>query len=208
LGLRVRGLRFGFRLCELGFGIDGLGFGVWLLGFGVQGFAFRVLGFITRYKPYQVRCRPNQAHMRQSRPDSGLGFKVQARETFQGVPSSLDSEDLMTSVFDCRSLSLFCAPPPPSLSPCPALSLSQLAEPIEGCWAQRARCRSPREKIMMVDAAVLLQVSPSSVSLALSLSFSLSIYMYIYPSLSLSLSLSRPFALSISYQRVEGNLIL
>ena len=31
------------------------------------------------------------AHIRQSRPDSGLGFHVKARTTFQLVPSSLGS---------------------------------------------------------------------------------------------------------------------
>ena len=31
------------------------------------------------------------AHMRQSRPDSGLGFTVKARKPFEGVSSSLGS---------------------------------------------------------------------------------------------------------------------
>ena len=31
------------------------------------------------------------AHIRQSKPDSGLGFEVKGPQTFQGVPSSLGS---------------------------------------------------------------------------------------------------------------------
>ena len=31
------------------------------------------------------------AHIRQARPDSGLGFRVQVLTTFEGVPSSLGS---------------------------------------------------------------------------------------------------------------------
>ena len=34
------------------------------------------------------------AHIRQSRPDSGLGFQVKVRKTFQVVPYSLGSESL------------------------------------------------------------------------------------------------------------------
>ena len=36
-------------------------------------------------------CRANMAHIRQSRPDSGLGFRVQFIETFWFVSSSLGS---------------------------------------------------------------------------------------------------------------------
>ena len=35
--------------------------------------------------------RANTAHVGQSRPDSGLGFRVEVLETFEGVPSSLVS---------------------------------------------------------------------------------------------------------------------
>ena len=38
-----------------------------------------------------IRCRANMEHIRQSRPDSGLGFQVKVRKTFQVVPSSLGS---------------------------------------------------------------------------------------------------------------------
>ena len=31
------------------------------------------------------------AHIRQSRPESGLGFKTHVLHSFQGIPSSLDS---------------------------------------------------------------------------------------------------------------------
>ena len=44
------------------------------------------------------RRRANMAHIRQSRPDSGLGVQVKVLETFQIVPSSLRSglgNDLM-----------------------------------------------------------------------------------------------------------------
>jgi len=37
------------------------------------------------------RCRANVAHIRQSRPDSGLGFQVKVLKTFKDVPSSLES---------------------------------------------------------------------------------------------------------------------
>ena len=38
-----------------------------------------------------VRCRANMAHIRQSRPDSGLGFQVHVLTLFEVVPSSLGS---------------------------------------------------------------------------------------------------------------------
>jgi len=39
----------------------------------------------------QVRCRASVAHVSQARPDSGLGFQVNALEIFQVVSSSLGS---------------------------------------------------------------------------------------------------------------------
>ena len=36
------------------------------------------------------RCRANMASIRQSRPDSGLGFQVKALKNFLVVPSSLE----------------------------------------------------------------------------------------------------------------------
>ena len=49
-----------------------------------------------RYEPFlepmhlsvidQVRCRANMAHIRQSRPDSGLGFQAKVLKTFRDVP--------------------------------------------------------------------------------------------------------------------------
>ena len=39
----------------------------------------------------QDRFQANMAHIRQSRPDSGLGFQVKGLVTFQAVPSSLGS---------------------------------------------------------------------------------------------------------------------
>ena len=43
------------------------------------------LGLPLRMK---VRCRTNMAHVRQSRPDSGLGFPVKVLKTFEVFPSS------------------------------------------------------------------------------------------------------------------------
>ena len=37
------------------------------------------------------RCRANVAHIKQSRPDSGLGVQVKVVKTFQVVPTSLGS---------------------------------------------------------------------------------------------------------------------
>jgi hypothetical protein len=39
----------------------------------------------------QYRCRMNMAHLRQSRPDSGVGFQEKIFKPFQVVPSSLGS---------------------------------------------------------------------------------------------------------------------
>ena len=39
----------------------------------------------------QVESRANMAHIRQSRPDSGLGFQANALKTVEGVPFSLGS---------------------------------------------------------------------------------------------------------------------
>ena len=44
------------------------------------------------------RCRANIVHIRHSRPDSGLGFQVEFRETFQVVASSLGSENPSTLI--------------------------------------------------------------------------------------------------------------
>ena len=53
---------------------------------------------VGTYKTVKVRTRhiqdsqgQNSAHIRQSRPDSGLGFRVNFLKTFQDVPSSLGS---------------------------------------------------------------------------------------------------------------------
>ena len=39
----------------------------------------------------QLRCPANMAHIRQSRPDSGLGFQVKVLKTLKVVPSLLGS---------------------------------------------------------------------------------------------------------------------
>ena len=38
------------------------------------------------------QCRANLAHLRQSRPDSGPGFRAKSLTTFQVVPSSLAAD--------------------------------------------------------------------------------------------------------------------
>ena len=40
---------------------------------------------------FSVRCLANMAHIRQSRPESGLGFQVNVLQLLQVVPSSLGS---------------------------------------------------------------------------------------------------------------------
>jgi len=49
---------------------------VWGVGFGVQGLSLR---------------REGGVHIRQSRPDSGVGVQAKANKNFQVVPSSLGS---------------------------------------------------------------------------------------------------------------------
>ena len=39
--------------------------------------------------PRSIRCRANMAHIRESRPDSGLGFGVKVRKPFLIVPTLL-----------------------------------------------------------------------------------------------------------------------
>ena len=41
--------------------------------------------------PYSLRCRANMPHVRQSRPDSGLGVQAKVLEPFSVVPSLLGS---------------------------------------------------------------------------------------------------------------------
>ena len=45
----------------------------------------------VRTRVQGVHCRANMAHVRQSRPDSGLGFQVEVLQSFLVVPSSLCS---------------------------------------------------------------------------------------------------------------------
>ena len=44
-----------------------------------------------RARREQARCLANMAHIRQSKPDSGLGYQVKLLILFQVVPSSLES---------------------------------------------------------------------------------------------------------------------
>ena len=50
------------------------------------------------------------AHIRQPRPDSGLGFQAKVLETFQGVPSSLDSHPGGNPGANLKSISHRCYP--------------------------------------------------------------------------------------------------
>ena len=68
--------------------VQGLGFKLQGWGFGVQ-VSLR-MSTKTAYK-LGYRCRANMAHIRQSRPDSGLGFQVKILTPFHVVPSSLGS---------------------------------------------------------------------------------------------------------------------
>ena len=77
------------------------------------------------------RCRANMAHLRQSRPESGLGFQVNVLKTFQAVPSSLGSSFPRT-VAVVSGISL---PPPLSLP----LSLSSSLSPSLSCVYERER---------------------------------------------------------------------
>ena len=45
-------------------------------------------GVVSHERGTAVRCRANVAHLRQSRPDYGLGFQVKFLKTFQVVPFS------------------------------------------------------------------------------------------------------------------------
>jgi len=47
------------------------------------------LNVLVVVKVSMCHSRANSAHIRQSRPESGLGFQVSVVETFQVVPSSL-----------------------------------------------------------------------------------------------------------------------
>ena len=46
----------------------------------------------TQRLPGIVCCQANMAHIRQPRPDSGLGFQVKALEPFEWFPLRLDAE--------------------------------------------------------------------------------------------------------------------
>ena len=49
----------------------------------------RIITSLPHPAPTVVRCRANVAHIRQSKPDFGLGFQVKVLESFTVVPSSL-----------------------------------------------------------------------------------------------------------------------
>jgi len=96
------------RLLPIGVGVRGVGCWFWGLGAGVWGVASGVeglgvecgnscLGLVgSRIAPApQHRAisagRANMAHTRQSRPEYGLGVKVNARNPFPSAPSLLGS---------------------------------------------------------------------------------------------------------------------
>ena len=53
-----------------------------------------IVWFDQPSRAIEVGFRANVAHVRQSRPDYGLGFQVKVRGPFQCVPSALESEGL------------------------------------------------------------------------------------------------------------------
>ena len=57
--------------------------------FRVSGFGLGTTKWVAQLARF--RCRAKIAHIRQSRPDSGLGFRVKVLKTFEVVPSSLGS---------------------------------------------------------------------------------------------------------------------
>jgi hypothetical protein len=102
MGFVVWGL--GFGVCGLGFGVWGWGSGIryWNMGYGVWRLGFRFQG-LGLEEPAQIlrtlRAHPgtvddpwlilhggvNMAHIRQSRPDSGLGFQDIVHNTIWGL---------------------------------------------------------------------------------------------------------------------------
>ena len=54
-----------------------------------------------RWCVFEGRCHVKMAHVRQSRPDFGLGFRVKILQTFRAVPSSLGSGLSDTSPATC-----------------------------------------------------------------------------------------------------------
>ena len=54
--------------------------------------AYAGTNLLTRGVVCASRCQANMAHMRQSRPDSGLGFQIKVLKTFSVVPSWLGRE--------------------------------------------------------------------------------------------------------------------
>ena len=60
---------------------------------------------------------PNMEHIRQSRPDSGLGLRVKVLKTFESVPLSLDYFFDPVSLFESASIILHVAEKEVQLSP-------------------------------------------------------------------------------------------
>ena len=87
-----------FRVQDSGFRVQGSGFRVQGSGFRVQGSGFRRFSQVTGRRVAALvvgaivqplnpnRCRANMAQIRQSRPHSGLGFRVEVLKTFYVVP--------------------------------------------------------------------------------------------------------------------------
>ena len=89
VGFSVEGLGFQvqclvFRVSGVGFSVEGLGFQVQCLVFWVSGVGLRVSSMRGPRSHRETRsqqsidichCRANLAHIRQSRPDFGLGFQ-------------------------------------------------------------------------------------------------------------------------------------
>ena len=67
---------------------------------------WRSYSLLYRVSYTPVLSLPNMAHIRQSRLDFGLGFKVKVVETFQVVPSPLGSGTPVTGLLALSELSL------------------------------------------------------------------------------------------------------
>ena len=126
--------------------------------------------------PQPFRCRANMAHMRQSRPDSGLGCLFKLLQSFEGVPSSSGSAPpenpphpliilLPSHWFRCQ----FTTPhfPPCSLGfwSCPIIRKKSISHPqipgeirIEnscapGCCGQPAYVKSTQRRMWVIPAS-------------------------------------------------------
>jgi len=86
LSMDLLGTQFFKKHCHMmtryGSGLRLWGLGLCILLFPLPSMPPQLTG------PPSFRCRANMAHVRQSRPDSGLGFQAKVLKIFSSVPSS------------------------------------------------------------------------------------------------------------------------